>query len=151
MFEFELPEKFRRFVPLAVWTIVTFVLILIPFKILGYGYLPGDDALRHVAKAVSGKPWTEILVLGDTFKMDHNLGWHAILSAVHHVTGWNAENMLIFSVVALFLIVNGVGMGLYALLSIFFLFLVQRQLDEGPERRPGDIGHAPLTAPGGPA
>ncbi len=106
MFEFELPEKFRRYVPLAVWLILALVLLLIPLKIIGYGYLPGDDALRHCAKAVSGKTWPEILVLGDNFKIDHNLGWHNVLGAVHQRTGWNAEGLLIFSVVALFLLVN---------------------------------------------
>ena len=67
MFEFELPERFRRYVPLAVWLILAAVLLLIPFKIISYGYLPGDDALRHCAKAVSGKSWPEIIVVGDTF------------------------------------------------------------------------------------
>lgn len=107
MFEFELPEKFRRFVPPAVWLLVAAVLLAIPLKIIGYGYLPADDALRHVAKAVSGKPWPEILVVGDAFKLDHNLGWHAILGALHRTLNWNAESLVVFSVVALFLIVNG--------------------------------------------
>ncbi len=107
MFELELPERFRRYVPLTVWLIVAFVLLLIPFKIISYGYLPDDDALRYAAKAVSGKTWPEILVLGDAFKIDHNLGWNGLLGAVHGVTGWNAEGMVVFSVVALFLLVNG--------------------------------------------
>jgi hypothetical protein len=107
MFEFELPERFRRYVPLASWLIIALVLLLIPLKIIGYGYLPGDDALRHAAKAVSGKPWPEIIVVGDTFKLDHNLGWHGILGFVHRATGWDAENLVVFSVVALFLLVNG--------------------------------------------
>ena len=107
MFEFELPEKFRRYVPLAVWVIVALVILAIPLKIISYGYLPGDDALRHCAKAVSGKPWTEILVVGDTFKIDQSIGWHNILGAVHAATGWSAEGLVIFSVVALFIVVNG--------------------------------------------
>ena len=107
MFEFELPEKFRRYIPLAVWLLVALVLLAIPLKIIGYGYLPGDDALRHVAKAVSGKSWPEILVVGDAFKMDHNLGWHGILGALHRTFNWNTESLVVFSVVALFLIVNG--------------------------------------------
>jgi hypothetical protein len=107
MFEFELPERFRRHVPLAVWVLVALVIVVIPLKIIGLGYLPADDALRHAAKAVSGKPWPEILVVGDTFKIDHNLGWHEILGAVHHATNWDAENLVVFSVVMLFLIVNG--------------------------------------------
>ena len=107
MFDFELPEKFRRYVPPAVWLIVALVLLITPFKIISNGYLPADDALRHCAKAVSGKAWPEILVLGDSFKIDHNLGWHAILGALHHALNWNAETLVIFSVAALFLLVNG--------------------------------------------
>jgi len=107
MFDFELPERFRRYVPPAVWLLVALVILAIPLKIIGYGYLPGDDALRHVAKAVSGKPWPEILVVGDNFKIDHNLGWHAILSAVHRTLGWNTEGLIVFSVVILSIIVNG--------------------------------------------
>jgi hypothetical protein len=106
MFEFELPERFRRYVPLIVWLLVPLVLLIIPLKILGLGYLPGDDALRHVAKAVSGKSWPEILVVGSNFKMDHNLGWHALLGAIDHVTNWGVEPLLVFCVVTLFFIVN---------------------------------------------
>jgi len=107
MFEFELPEKFRRYVPPLVWLIVLLVILAIPLKIISLGYLPADDALRHAAKAVSGKPWPEILVVGDSFKIDHNLGWHAILGALHRSLGWDAEGLVVFSVVILFLIVNG--------------------------------------------
>lgn len=106
MFDLELPEKFRRYVPLAVWLVVLLVLLAIPLKIIGYGYLPGDDALRHCAKAVSGKPWPEIIVTGEVFKLDHSLGWHAVLGFVHGLTQWNAESLVVFSVVALFLLVN---------------------------------------------
>jgi hypothetical protein len=106
MFDFELPEKFRRYVPPAVWLVILLVLLAIPLKIIGYGYLPGDDALRHCAKAVSGKPWPEIIVTGEVFKLDHSLGWHAVLGCVHGLTQWNAESLVVFSVVALFLLVN---------------------------------------------
>ena len=107
MFQFELPERFRRYVPLTVWLLVVLVLLLIPLKIISYGYLPADDALRHCAKAVSGKSWPEILVVGSTYKIDQSLGWHAVLGFVHQLTGWGAEGLVVFSVVALFLLVNG--------------------------------------------
>ncbi len=107
MFEFELPEKFRRYVPLAVWMLVALVLLAIPLKIIGYGFLPGDDALRHAAKAVSGQPWSEIIVTGGVFKIDQSLGWHDILGAVYHATGWDAEGLVVFSIVTLFLLING--------------------------------------------
>ena len=106
MFDFELPEKFRRYVPVAVWLIVALALLAIPLKIVSYGFLPGDDALRHCAKAVSGKPWPEILVVGDNYKMDHHLGWHTMLGAIQGATNWDAETLLVFSITALFLLVN---------------------------------------------
>ncbi|HEV2692220.1 MAG TPA: hypothetical protein VG347_04935 [Verrucomicrobiae bacterium] len=106
MFEFELPEKFRRYVPLLAWLVTVLVFLAVPLKIISLGYLPGDDALRHAAKAVSGKTWPEILVVGDSYKIDQSLGWHAILGWVHHLMGWDAEALVIFSVAGLFLMVN---------------------------------------------
>ena len=103
-FDFELPASVRRYVPLAVWAVVIFTIFLIPLKIIGYDYLPPDDALRHAAKAVSGKPWPEILVLNDVYKIDHEFGWNLLLEKIHGWTGWDAEKLVVFSVVALFLV-----------------------------------------------
>ena len=100
----------RRYVPLAVWVIVIFVIIAIPFKIMSYGYLPGDDALRHAAGAVSGKPWSEILVLNPVYKMDHEFGWNGLLRRLHVLANWNAEALVIFSVALLFFLLNMAGM-----------------------------------------
>jgi hypothetical protein len=108
MFDLELPERYRRYVPLAAWLAVALTVLFIPLKIISYGYVPGDDAMRHCAKAVSGKPWSEILVLGGVFKIDQSLGWHGILGALHQALNWNAEGLMIFSVVVLFLVLNGV-------------------------------------------
>ena len=57
-FDISFLEPFRRYVPLAVWVILILTLLLIPLKIIGYGYIPPDDALRHAGKAVSGKSWS---------------------------------------------------------------------------------------------
>src|SRR5271167_2363643 len=73
----------RRYVPLAVRVIVILVILAIPLKIISYGFLPGDDALRHAAKAVSGKPWPEILVMGPAFQIDHNYGWQFLLRQIY--------------------------------------------------------------------
>src|ERR1041385_3086953 len=62
--------RLSRYVPLAVWLVVLFTCLLIPLKIISYGYLPKDDALRHAAKAVSGTPWQEILVMRSDFVLD---------------------------------------------------------------------------------
>lgn len=95
-------REFNRYVPSLVWLAVILVLVLIPLKIIGYGYLPLDDALRHAAKAVSGKEWSEILVLNPAFSLDHNPGWHVLLRGLHTMFGLEADALVIFSVVFLF-------------------------------------------------
>jgi hypothetical protein len=106
-------DALRRYVPLAVWAVVFLVILAIPLKIISYGFLPADDALRHAAKAVSGKPWPEILVMGPAFQIDHNYGWHFLLRQVYLgiKTGpaheaRDTEQLVLFTVVALFALVN---------------------------------------------
>src|SRR5580765_1353667 len=101
-----LDQRIARYVPLLVWVIVVMTVILIPAKIISYGYLPQDDALRHAAKAVSGKPWSEILVMRNDFLIDPHPGGHAVLGAVHPLTDWNTEKLVVFSVVGLMLLVT---------------------------------------------
>lgn len=99
-------EPLQRYVPLLVWLVVAVAIVAIPLKIIGLGYLPPDDALRHAAKAVSGKPWPDILVVSDVFKIDHNFGWHFLLRQIHFVTHWDTEQLVIFTVVTLFSLVG---------------------------------------------
>ena len=96
----------KRYVPLSVWIVVVFTIIVIPLKIIGYGFLPMDDALRHAAKAVSGKSWQQILVMRDDFHIDPSPGWQAILAWVHNWQNYSAETLVVFSVVALMLLVT---------------------------------------------
>lgn len=93
-----------RLVPALSLSLVIFVLILIPLRIIGYGYLPSDDALRHSAKVVSGKDWNEILVLRDDITMDSHPGWHAILGFVHGRVNCDTDGLVAFSVVFLFVL-----------------------------------------------
>jgi hypothetical protein len=97
-------DPLKRYVPLAVWTIALLTVLMIPLRIIQYGYLPPDDALRHAGKAVSGKPWPEILVLNGTYKIDHEFGWSLLLEKIHLWTNWDAEYLVIFSVVTLFIL-----------------------------------------------
>jgi hypothetical protein len=99
-------DAVRRYVPLAVWAIVILVVLAIPLKIISYGFLPGDDALRHAAKAVSGKPWPEILVVGPAFQIDHNYGWHFLLRQIYLRSKCDTERLVLFAVVALFTLVS---------------------------------------------
>jgi len=93
---------------LAIW-----VIALIPFKIISYGFLPPDDALRHSAKAVSGKDWSRILVLRDDIKTDSHPGWHAILSAFYKLTNCDTLSLVLFSIVFLSI--------LFCVTPLFFL------------------------------
>ncbi|HEX4350228.1 MAG TPA: hypothetical protein VH251_07565 [Verrucomicrobiae bacterium] len=99
-------ESMRRYVPLAVWVIVLMTLLLIPLKVLKYGYIPPDDALRSAGKAVSGKTWQQVLVLNDVYKMDHEYGWSLLLSKIHTACNADADTIVIFSVVSLFMLVG---------------------------------------------
>ncbi|HUZ06012.1 MAG TPA: hypothetical protein VMV89_00835, partial [Candidatus Paceibacterota bacterium] len=100
----------RRYVPLAAWAVVLLTILMIPLRIIQYGYLPADDALRHAAKAVSGKPWPEILVLGPSFHFDPNWGWHWLLREIYLSTHWNTEGLVLFEVIALFVVAGWAAM-----------------------------------------
>jgi hypothetical protein len=71
-------------------------------RVLAAGFLPSDDALRHAAKAVSGRPWTEILLLRPEIALDSNPGWHVFLGALHRWLGLGAVDLVLVSVVVLF-------------------------------------------------
>ena len=95
----------KRYIPLAVWIVVVSAIIFIPLRIIGYGFLPMDDALRHAAKAISGKSWQEILVMRNDFPIDPSPGWQKILEWVHDLRDGDAESLVVFSVVTLMLLV----------------------------------------------
>ncbi len=76
-------------------------LLLAALKILGYGYFPSDDALRHVAYTVSGKNWSQILLIRSEITMDSHPGWHFILDWAGRFTGYDSTLMLNFSVLVL--------------------------------------------------
>ena len=94
----------RRYVPLAVWLVVLLTLFLIPLQIMQYGFLPGDDALRAAGKAVSGKTWQQLLVLDSVYKIDHEYGWSLLLSTIHGAFHADADAIVMFSVVSLFVL-----------------------------------------------
>jgi hypothetical protein len=120
----------------CVWFFVTFTIIALPLKILNYGYLPSDDALRHAAKAVSGKSWPEILLLRPEITIDHNAGWHSILSCLHRTTGWDAAMLVRFSVITMFILAAAapliwmrrpeMWLASIALMTVLFPYLADR-------------------------
>jgi hypothetical protein len=94
----------QRSVPLLVWVMAVLVGLFIPLKILQLGYVPADDAMCHVAKALSGKPWPQILLMDERFAQDEHPGWHALLGALHRGGGLDADQLIMVSVAAPFVL-----------------------------------------------
>ncbi|MGO8766866.1 MAG: hypothetical protein ACLQSR_17245, partial [Limisphaerales bacterium] len=63
-------NQLKRYIPLLIWIIVVSTIIFISGRIINYGFLPMDDALRHAAKTISGKSWQQIIVMRDDFPID---------------------------------------------------------------------------------
>jgi hypothetical protein len=102
----EEPAGVGRYVPLLVLAAALFVVLLLPLKIIAYGYLPPDDALADAAKAISGKPWPEILVLRSDYAIDNHIGWHRLLRQAYLWTHGPDETLMLLSTVALFTLVG---------------------------------------------
>jgi hypothetical protein len=102
-----------RLVPAIVALIIGAALALVPVRVVNLGFFPSDDALRHAAKVVSGKPWGDILELRSGLAMDHHPGWHAILGVLWRFFGLDVTQLVIASVMLLFL--------LFSLTPFFFL------------------------------
>lgn len=88
-----------------VWLPILLAIVLIPVLILAQGYLPPDDCLRHAAKAVDGRPWSEILVLRPGLIADPHAAWHGLLRGVHLLTGMGPEGLVCLTVAGLFILV----------------------------------------------
>jgi hypothetical protein len=98
-----LPTPRQRLIRSFILLMCLGTLLLTCLRVIGQGYFPSDDALRHVAKVVSGKPWSEILVIRPEITMDSHPGWHTILSVFQLLTGIDEKGLLNFSVITLFL------------------------------------------------
>ena len=79
-------------------------LLITCLRVIGHGFFPIDDALRHVAKVLSGKSWADILIIRPEITMDSHPGWHIILSAFQTLTKCDKTVLLNFSVMLLFLV-----------------------------------------------
>jgi hypothetical protein len=82
------------------------ILVLITFlfiglKIIRYGYIPPDDVRRHAARAITGREYTDILVLRPEYKMDHNAGWDWLLGQLHVKAGLGEDQLVVFSMAVL--------------------------------------------------
>ncbi len=106
-------ERAGPVTPFVVRAAILACAVLIPLRIIALGYIPRDDALRHAAKAVSGRPWSDILVLRpDLTVVDSHPGWHALLGMVHAATGADALALVWLSVALLFVLVSAAPLAL---------------------------------------
>lgn len=96
-------QEYSNLIPLLIILVIILVILFIPLRIMGYGFLPDDDILRHVAKAISGRDWNDILVLREGIKMDSHPGYHALLGMVYRITKLQPDALVFFAVTALFL------------------------------------------------
>jgi hypothetical protein len=76
------------------------VFLMIPMRILSYGYLPPDDALRHSAYAVSDREWGDIMLINPELRpdIDGQAGWHSFLKMVYRATNWTPGQLVSVSV-----------------------------------------------------
>ena len=86
---------------LALLLLILGVFLVVPLRIIGLGFMPPDDALRHTAFAVVDRAWGDVILLDPRFPawMDPHAGWHELLRAVHRVTQWDQGALVTFSVV----------------------------------------------------
>ncbi len=97
--------KWHRWIPglsrAACYLGLASIPIFISFR---FHFLPFDDCLRHAAKAISGKDWSQVLVLRDGVTLDQHPGWHALLAAVHRATDCDQAFLVIFEWTTLFIL-----------------------------------------------
>src|SRR4051794_38201992 len=95
--------KMARYIPLLAWIATVLVALLIPLSIISKGFLPVGDARRHVAKAFTEKPYTQIVVMRPEYTMDHSPGWEWLLGGLRRIVGMDIDGLMSFSIVSLFL------------------------------------------------
>jgi hypothetical protein len=100
----------RRYVPLVCWLMAVATLLLIPLKIVSYGFVPGGDMRRHVAKAFTEKQYPQIVVLRPGYTVDHSPGWEWLLRVLHKGIHWETDALVAFSIISMMLFVLLAGL-----------------------------------------
>lgn len=97
-------QRLRDRVPLAVLCLSLCALLLVPLTIIGTGYLPFDDVLTNVAKAVGDTSWDSVVLLRPNVSLDlHNPGWDVLLRATCRVSGVNQNALVAIAVAGMML------------------------------------------------
>ena len=58
---------------------------------------------RHVAKAFTDKPYTDIVVMRPGYTVDNSPGWDWMLTALHRYAGWGKDALVSFAIISLML------------------------------------------------
>lgn len=95
-------EERTGFVPILIYVSLIATCVIAAARIIARGFLPDDDILADAAKAITGRPWTEILVLRPEFSSDPHVAWHALLRSVELMTGLQQRGLVVLAVIALF-------------------------------------------------
>lgn len=96
-----------RHTAVAVRVLIYLFLTLAPLTVvMRYRALPFDDCMRHAAKVVSGKDWSEILVQREDVTMDQHPGWHAALGVIHRTLHGDQAFLVICQWLGMFLLVT---------------------------------------------
>jgi hypothetical protein len=82
--------------------------LIIPATVGQKGWQPTDDALRHAAKAISGKSWDQILVVRQDIHCDVHHGWHIMLGFLHRTLHLDQHSLLVFQVTVCFFLFTAV-------------------------------------------
>jgi hypothetical protein len=107
------PSRPPRIAAMVSLCVLLASILFVPARIGSQGYFPPDDAPRHVGKAISGKPWNEILVMRKDITTDMHHGWDLLLGFLHKRTGMGKDGLLAFSYSFCFI--------LFMLVPLFFL------------------------------
>jgi hypothetical protein len=89
------------------WVVLAGAALLVTLRVLAAGWMPPDDALRHAAKAYSGRAWSDVLVLRPEIHADSHPGWHRLLGWVHAAGVPTVHGLVVFEVVLLGTLVMG--------------------------------------------
>lgn len=103
----ETTDSTRPWVPRAVLAIAAATIVAIAWRVIRYGYLPVlDDPVADAAKAISNRPWTDILVLKDYYALDPHAGWHGLLRLIYLATSCSETTLVLAAVAGLFIAVG---------------------------------------------
>jgi hypothetical protein len=93
----------QRSIRLGVILVLAFALLAAGLRIVDYGFVPPDDALRHAASVVADRPYTDVILYDDDMAaVDTTPGWHALLGALNEFGGLDRFALVSFSVFFLF-------------------------------------------------